>query len=160
MKAKAQEQLDRFCGGDEDTHRFDFTRAMAAETITEFDDAFIAPIYGFTDCWDYYRKTSSIYVLQDVKVPTYILNASDGTWHVLCFEICVVQRLTSLAYTKYAIPSTAQIHSSTLQSFPSKRPLPTAAPRPSSCDKLIRAVIWDSASTKLRRTIPGSPMTP
>jgi predicted alpha/beta-fold hydrolase len=92
MKAKAQEQLDRFCGGDKDTHRFDFTRAMAAETITEFDDAFIAPIYGFTDCWDYYRKTSSIYVLQDVKVPTYILNANDGTWHVRCFEICVVQK--------------------------------------------------------------------
>ena len=58
---------------------FDLPRALAAKTITEFDDAFIAPIYGFRDCWDYYRKTSSIHFLEDIVVPTLVINAEDGT---------------------------------------------------------------------------------
>jgi uncharacterized protein len=77
MKAKAQFQLDRFCNGNVTTTTFDYPRAMAAETITDFDDAFIAPIYNFTDCWDYYRTTSSIYYLNAIAVPTLIVNAHD-----------------------------------------------------------------------------------
>lgn len=67
---------------------FDYQRALAAATITEFDDAFIAPIYGFDDCWDYYRQTSSISYLDQIAVPTLILNARDDpffdphTWPV------------------------------------------------------------------------------
>ena len=57
---------------------FDLPRALAAKTITEFDDAFIAPIYGFDDCWDYYRKTSSVFFLEDIVVPTLVVNAQDG----------------------------------------------------------------------------------
>jgi predicted alpha/beta-fold hydrolase len=78
LKQKAQEKLDKFCNGDTDTTVFDYKRAMEAETITVFDDAFIAPIYNFTDCWDYYQKTSSIYYMEDVAVPTYSINAADG----------------------------------------------------------------------------------
>ena len=59
---------------------FDLPRALAATTVTEFDDAFIAPIYGFHDCWDYYRKTSSIDFLEDIVVPTLVINAEDGTF--------------------------------------------------------------------------------
>jgi uncharacterized protein len=56
---------------------FNYTRAMSAQTITEFDDAFIAPIYNFTDCWDYYEQTSSIHYLHNIAVPTLLLNAQD-----------------------------------------------------------------------------------
>lgn len=77
MKAKAQEKLDDFCASDPDTTEFDYKRAMEAETITVFDDAFIAPINDFEDCWDYYKKTSSIHFMEDVAVPCYVLNADD-----------------------------------------------------------------------------------
>jgi uncharacterized protein len=77
LKRKAQFQLDRFCNGDANTTAFDYPRAMAATTITDFDDAFIAPLYGFTDCWDYYRQTSSLYYLPTIAVPTLIINARD-----------------------------------------------------------------------------------
>ena len=80
LKQKAQEQLDRLYDGNPDHATgvaFDYQRAMAATTITEFDDAFIAPIYNFEDCWDYYQKTSSINYLNDIAVSTYLLGAND-----------------------------------------------------------------------------------
>jgi uncharacterized protein len=60
-----------------DSRPVDIHRAMAAQTITEFDDAFIAPLYGFDDCWDYYRQTSCIHYLDRIVVPTLIINARD-----------------------------------------------------------------------------------
>lgn len=70
--------LERFGDGDESTtDKFDYARAMAATTITEFDDAFTAKIYGFDGVWDYYEKTSSIHSLNRIAVPTFILNATD-----------------------------------------------------------------------------------
>ena len=62
---------------EEPLHKFDLPRALAAKTVTEFDDAFIAPIYDFEDCWDYYRKTSSGYFLESIAVPSFVLNAKD-----------------------------------------------------------------------------------
>jgi len=77
MKERVRESLDRFCDGDEQTDKFDYQRCMQATTITEIDDAFIAPVYGFRDCWDYYQQTSSIHFLDSIAVPTLILNAED-----------------------------------------------------------------------------------
>jgi predicted alpha/beta-fold hydrolase len=55
----------------------DFDGIQSAETITDFDDAFIAPLYGFRNALDYYRQTSSIHVMDKIVVPTMILNAYD-----------------------------------------------------------------------------------
>jgi predicted alpha/beta-fold hydrolase len=77
LKARAVVQLERFCDGNEATDRFDYPGAMAAKTITEFDEAFIAPVYGFSSAFDYYEKTSSTYFLERITVPTMILNAKD-----------------------------------------------------------------------------------
>jgi predicted alpha/beta-fold hydrolase len=77
LKARAVIQLERFHDGNADTDAFDYPAAMAAETITEFDDAFIAPVYGFDSASDYYAKTSSIHFLDALAVPTMILNAED-----------------------------------------------------------------------------------
>jgi predicted alpha/beta-fold hydrolase len=77
LKNRAVIQLERFHESNEATDAFDYPAAMAAETITEFDDAFIAPVYGFDSATDYYQKTSSIHFLERMAVPTMILNAED-----------------------------------------------------------------------------------
>jgi len=77
LKKRAQEQLDQHCDGDPNTTAFDYQRAMAATTVAEVENAFIAPIYGFRDNIDYYRCTSCYYYLPGVAVPLYIINAQD-----------------------------------------------------------------------------------
>lgn len=52
-------------------------RVAAARTIWEFDDAFTAPVHGFADADDYYRRSSSIHFLSGVAVPTLLLSAED-----------------------------------------------------------------------------------
>jgi uncharacterized protein len=69
--------VDTATNAHRDSRRVDIHRAMAAQTITEFDDAFIAPLYGFEDCWDYYRQTSCVHFLDRIVVPTLIINARD-----------------------------------------------------------------------------------
>jgi predicted alpha/beta-fold hydrolase len=48
-----------------------------SRTLAEFDKHFIAPVYGFTDDLDYYEKTSSKRQLNNIKVPTIVINAID-----------------------------------------------------------------------------------
>ena len=50
---------------------------MSATTIAEFENAFIAKIYGFEDNIDYYKQTSCCYYLPGVAVPMLIINAGD-----------------------------------------------------------------------------------
>lgn len=83
LQQRSQEQWIRLMENKNAQHSsqsdlpFDTKRVMEAQTITEFDDAFIAPIYGFKDCWDYYQQTSSLYFLDQIAVPTLILNVKD-----------------------------------------------------------------------------------
>jgi predicted alpha/beta-fold hydrolase len=77
LKQKCQEHLQQHYAGDKSKAPYDYQRAMAAETITEFDDAFIAPVFGFANCWDYYEKTSCTHFLEDIAVPTLIVNAAN-----------------------------------------------------------------------------------
>jgi hypothetical protein len=80
MKARAKTQCERFLTTEETCrhhHKIDLDRVLAATNITEFDDAFIAPIYNYTDCWDYYHDTSSVRYIERIAVPTYVLNARD-----------------------------------------------------------------------------------
>jgi hypothetical protein len=42
-----------------------------------FDDHFTAPLHGFEDALDYYQTCSALFVLQDIKVPTLIINAQN-----------------------------------------------------------------------------------
>ncbi|CAM9872711.1 unnamed protein product, partial [Discosporangium mesarthrocarpum] len=53
----------------------DLDRVQKATTIGEFDDAVIAPIYGFKDFQDYYRKTQSGPRLSEVRVPLLAVQA-------------------------------------------------------------------------------------
>lgn len=58
-------------------HDYDVDRLDDVETLRQFDDAFTAPVHGFEDADDYYRRCSSARYLSDVRVPTLLLQARD-----------------------------------------------------------------------------------
>ena len=80
LKARAEWQYKEFCEGKPNAPQFDYPAAMKATTLMEFDDAYTAPVYGFKDCWDYYRQTSSIHHLDNIHVPTMIVNAKNDVF--------------------------------------------------------------------------------
>ena len=42
-----------------------------------FDDHYTAPLHGFQDALDYYNSCSALYVLDQIKTPTLIVNAKN-----------------------------------------------------------------------------------
>ena len=44
-------------------------------TLPGFDDALTAPLHGFTDKFDYWRRGSAAPLLPAIQVPTLLLNA-------------------------------------------------------------------------------------
>jgi predicted alpha/beta-fold hydrolase len=54
---------------------FDARRMRAAGSLREFDDAVTAPLHGFRDVGDYWRRASAKPWLPGVRVPTLMLNA-------------------------------------------------------------------------------------
>ncbi len=57
--------------------RADVARGLAARTFWEFDDAITAPLHGFADAADYYRRSSSGRLLPGIRVPTLLVQALD-----------------------------------------------------------------------------------
>jgi predicted alpha/beta-fold hydrolase len=55
----------------------DLAQALAARGFREFDDAVTAPLHGFADAEDYYRRSSSASFLEHVRVPTLLVQAAD-----------------------------------------------------------------------------------
>lgn len=49
----------------------------AATTLWAFDDVFTAPVHGFADAADYYRRSSAMGFLAAIRVPTLLLSARD-----------------------------------------------------------------------------------
>lgn len=45
------------------------------KTLADFDDFFTGPLHGFADAEEYYKVNSSLYFLDQIKVPTLVLNA-------------------------------------------------------------------------------------
>ncbi len=56
---------------------FDIDKVMRANTIMAFDDCLTAPIHGFADAEDYYKKNSSLQFLNKISVPTLLINAKN-----------------------------------------------------------------------------------
>jgi len=71
LKKKALDKLDRFPG------LYDAERVRGARSFHEFDSLVTAPLHGFRDAEDYWRKSSSAPWLQSVCVPTLVLNAGN-----------------------------------------------------------------------------------
>ena len=71
LKKKAKRKIAQW------PNSFDYEKIKNCTTIGEFDDHFIARIYGFKDKVDYYRKTGSKWWLHKIRVPTIAVNARD-----------------------------------------------------------------------------------
>jgi predicted alpha/beta-fold hydrolase len=52
-------------------------------TMWEFDDRFTAPLHGFSDAAHYYRTSSSIGFLSEIRRPTLLLSALDDPFHTV-----------------------------------------------------------------------------
>jgi predicted alpha/beta-fold hydrolase len=74
LKRKAQDAALRF---PEAAGRIDLPRTLASKTFREFDDAANAPLHGFADADDYYRKSSSLAYLDGIARPTLCLSSED-----------------------------------------------------------------------------------
>ena len=76
MKKTYLSQLERFPDSKE-AMVLDYNEIAEATEISAFENAAIAPLFGFKDNIDYYRKTNCINFLDDIRVPTLIVNAAD-----------------------------------------------------------------------------------
>jgi len=76
---------------------FDLNAVLSATTMGEFDNAFIAKIYGFKDNIDYYRQTGAKRWLRHIRVPTIAMNARDDPFFDEKALPCAVQDVGDLA---------------------------------------------------------------
>jgi predicted alpha/beta-fold hydrolase len=71
LKTKARLKLQQHAGA------YDPDALECARTIYDFDDVVTAPLHGFLDARDYYRRSSSMHFLSSIAVPTLLLSAVD-----------------------------------------------------------------------------------
>ncbi len=69
MQPKARAMAQRFPG------LFDVNATDRASTLREFDDAFTAPLHGFSGVMDYWERASAKPHLKRLQIPSLILNA-------------------------------------------------------------------------------------
>ena len=69
MKTKAQQKWQQHPG------LFDRERLRAARTLYDFDNLFTAPLHGFRDTDDYWRRASAKPHLHRIRIPALVLNA-------------------------------------------------------------------------------------
>ena len=50
------------------------------ETVFDFDDRILAPLMGFADAPDYYRRSMALPLLPQIRVPTLVIHARDDPW--------------------------------------------------------------------------------
>eukprot|EP01035_Chromulina_nebulosa_P018780 gene18780-24547_t len=71
LKAKAERMHIRY------PNSFDIEEVRKCRTIGDFDDKFIAKVFGFKDKIDYYLKTGSKWWLNKIRIPSIVINARD-----------------------------------------------------------------------------------
>jgi uncharacterized protein len=77
----------------------DVNRSRTIRTLREFDDRYTAPIHGFRDAADYWRKSSARQYLNRVKVPTLLINACDDPFLAPeCFPFAEAEENPSLFF--------------------------------------------------------------
>ncbi len=69
LKPKCVSKLKQFPG------LFDHDTMMRARTLYEFDNIVTAPLHGYRNTEDYWHRASAKHVLDDITVPTLVLNA-------------------------------------------------------------------------------------
>ena len=71
MKPKAMAKLKQHPG------LFDAQKLLAAQDLYEFDDVFTAPLHGFKNTEDYWRRASALPHMTNIAVPAVALNAQN-----------------------------------------------------------------------------------
>lgn len=74
MRSKALLKMALF-PDDPATLRVSERNVRAATTLPAFDEALTAPLHGFRDKLDYWTQGSTVRLLQNIRVPTLLLNA-------------------------------------------------------------------------------------
>jgi predicted alpha/beta-fold hydrolase len=69
LKPKCLEKLEQFPG------LFDAETMLRARDLYAFDNVVTAPLHGYRDVDDYWNRASAKHVLNDITVPTLVLNA-------------------------------------------------------------------------------------
>jgi predicted alpha/beta-fold hydrolase len=69
------------------------------KTLADFDDLFTGPLHGFADAQEYYEVNSSIFFLDQIKVPTLVLNAlNDPFLSEQCFPKTLAKSLDNVYF--------------------------------------------------------------
>lgn len=64
------------------------TEINSIKTLRDFDEVYTSKAHGFKDALDYYDKCSSLQFLQNIKIPTLIINAlNDSFLSAECFPV-------------------------------------------------------------------------
>ena len=56
---------------------FNLNKVLSAQTLYDFDNEFTAPLHGFQNTEDYWKRASAIHTLADIKVPALLVNAGN-----------------------------------------------------------------------------------
>ncbi|NDU87666.1 MAG: alpha/beta fold hydrolase [Ferrovum sp.] len=71
LKSKAQAKHQQFPG------LFNLKHTLGAHTLRDFDDHCMAPLHGFKDAEDYWKRSSSLPWLKHIEIPTLLLQSRD-----------------------------------------------------------------------------------
>lgn len=55
----------------------DTSNITKIKTLKDFDEIYTSQLHGFIDAEDYYERNSSLYFLDDINIPTLIINAEN-----------------------------------------------------------------------------------
>ncbi len=82
--------------------QLDVSLLKRTRTLIDFDDHFTAPLHGFVDAADYYRRCSSKQFLNEIKVPTLVVNAQNDPFLA---ERCYVSNHALNEFVIFAAPT-------------------------------------------------------
>jgi len=69
------------------------------KTLKDFDDFYTAPLHNFKNAEDYYEKSSSLYFLEKIQIPTLIINAQNDPFLAPpCFPYELAQNLKNIYF--------------------------------------------------------------
>nr|WP_315482252.1 hydrolase [uncultured Undibacterium sp.] len=80
---------------------FDRERMLSAKNLYEFDNVVTAPLHGYRDVDDYWHRASACLVLNDIQVPTLVLNAQNDPFMPAQFLPKVASTYVTLDYPQH-----------------------------------------------------------
>lgn len=95
LKPKCEQKLAQF------PHLFDRNRMMSAKNLYEFDNVITAPLHGYKNTEDYWHRASAKHILNDICVPTLVLNAQNDPFLPAQFLPKTASKYVTLDYPKH-----------------------------------------------------------